>query len=65
MLEILAHSVMFNCEEYGVENYTEGDDYIEDRVINYCVQKILCFEPALIVKAAGLTPRAVPVIAGL
>ena len=65
ILEILAHPVMFNGQKDGVEDDAEGDDDVEDGVIDDDVEKILNFDPAGVVKTAGLTAGTVSVIARL
>ena len=65
MLEILTHPVVFNGKKDGVEDDAEGNDDVEDGLIDDDVEKILNFDPAGVVKTAGLTAGTVSVIARL
>ena len=65
MLEILTHPVMFNGKKDGVKDDAEGDDDVEDGVVDDDVEKILNFDPAGVVKTARLTAGTVSVIARL
>ena len=57
--------MVFNGKKDGVEDDAEGDDDVEDGLIDDDVEKILNFDPAGVVKTAGLTARTVSVIARL
>ena len=65
IFQIFTHPMMFNGEEDSVEDDAEGDDHIEEGVIDDGVEDVLGLEPALVVKTAALTSSTVPVTARL
>ena len=62
MLEILTHSVMFDGKKDGVENDAEGDNDVEDGVVDDGEKDILGLEPAGIVEAARSAAGTVAII---
>jgi len=65
VLEILAHAVVLDGEEDGVEDDAERHHEVEERVVDHREEDVLGAEPALVVQAADLTPRTVAVVARL
>jgi hypothetical protein len=65
VLEVLAHAVVLNGEEDGVEDDAERHHKIEEGIVDDGEENVLGPEPALVVQAAGLTARTVTVVARL
>ena len=64
MLEVLAHAVVLDGEEDGVEDDAERHDHVEQRVVDDGVEDVLGLQPARVVQTAGLAAGAVAVVAG-
>ena len=63
MLQLLAHPMVLDGEEDGVEDDAEGDDDIEEGVVDDGEEDVLGLQPTGVVKATRPTAGAVPIIA--
>ena len=64
MSQLLAHPVVLDGQEDCVEDDAEGDDNLEESVVDDGEEDILGLKPTVVVKATGPAAGAVSVVAG-
>ena len=62
MLQLCAHPVVLDGEKDGVEDDAEGDDDVEEGVVDDGVEDVLGLEPAGVVKATSPTAGTVAIV---
>ena len=62
VLQLLAHAVVLDGQEDGVEDDAEGDDHVEEGVVDDGEENVLGLEPTSVVETTSPTASTVPIV---
>ena len=62
VLQLLAHAVVLDGQEDGVEDDAEGDDHVEEGVVDDGEENVLGLEPTSVVETTSPTASTIPIV---
>ena len=62
MLQLLAHAVVLDGQEDGVEDDAEGDNDVEEGVVDDGEENVLGLEPTSVVETTSPTASTIPIV---
>ena len=62
VLQLLAHAVVLDGQEDGVEDDAEGDDHVEEGVVDDGEENVLGLQPTSVVETTSPTASTIPIV---